>query len=220
MRRYDALALVLLASACPPAAARVNRREVRPELDVYFNEGQRVRLLVETGLNQGGDAAYSQGRFGFFADLALRPLFRRRLRNDPAVFRNRYLTFRAGSQYIASFPGPGRMTTASSLNLPLDIRFPAGSFSGTATEANFGLSNAKIIPPGAAAGCRWNAISSSSRSNFTPTMNFFGCAFVCVVDQSRRCRRAVSCCGQIDRGTVSAAAVQLRRIYAASRLLG
>lgn len=97
----------MLASACSPAAGQVTRQEARAELDFYFDEGERVRFLLDTGLNQGVDTSYSQVRNGLFFELALRPLFRRQLRNDPDVFRNRYLTFRAGYQYLASFTGPG-----------------------------------------------------------------------------------------------------------------
>ena len=51
-------------------------------------------------MEDGPEAGYAQGAVE--ASVALRPLFRRELRRQPDVFRNRYLTFRTGYHYNAS----------------------------------------------------------------------------------------------------------------------
>ena len=101
MSRGAALLITLLAASC--AAEQENRQEVRPELDVYVSEGSRIRFIFQNLIQQGIGTAYSEGRFAYFVEFALRPLIRTELRRTPDVFRRKYLTFRAGYQYSTSF---------------------------------------------------------------------------------------------------------------------
>ena len=106
------MAMVILAAA--PALAQDTRRELRPEVDLYVNSGERVRFDFEDGFVASGQPSYNRGAFTFFVEVALRPFFRRDLRRQPDVFRNRYLTFRAGYRTTSRFSG-----TRSSENGPV-----------------------------------------------------------------------------------------------------
>jgi hypothetical protein len=89
------LALLLLASqtAWPQDAT-----QFWPELDVYLQKGERVRLLF-AGAGYLGEQSSGNSAVASYLEIALRPLLRRELRDDQDVFRKRYLTFRAGYRY-------------------------------------------------------------------------------------------------------------------------
>jgi hypothetical protein len=107
MPKRETAAFLLLAFAALPAAAQNPSQEFSPQLDVYLNEGSRTRLIFRDWLTEGLDQRSSRGTFGTYIETALRPVFRRDLRNRDDVFRLRYLTFRAGYQYSTSFTQGG-----------------------------------------------------------------------------------------------------------------
>src|SRR6516165_5023770 len=94
------LGFALLAIAALPAAAQDSRREIRPEFDLYISHGEQIRFVFEDRLTEAPTPGYTQGNTSAAIEFALRPLFRRELRHQPDVFRNRYLTFRAAYEYI------------------------------------------------------------------------------------------------------------------------
>jgi hypothetical protein len=100
MFKREKLCLALLAAATLRVSAQDSEREFRPELNIYVNEGSRVRInFRDTFHLQPGN---SQGNFAYYVEFALRPVFRRALREQDDVFRNRFLTFRSGYQYTTS----------------------------------------------------------------------------------------------------------------------
>src|SRR5215831_18418705 len=103
MFKREALRFALLAAAALPAAAQDTRREFRPEFNLYMQADDRTRVLFRGDLQQGENVNYSQGSVLAAVDFALRPLFRRDLRQRGNVFRSRYLSFRIGYQYRGSF---------------------------------------------------------------------------------------------------------------------
>jgi Protein of unknown function (DUF2490) len=76
-----------------------------PELGIYAQQGPMFRIeFVDSGRsNQSSDNW--QGDFAIYVQAALKPVFRHELREQPDVFRNKYLTFRAGYQYRISLTG-------------------------------------------------------------------------------------------------------------------
>src|SRR6478752_8681586 len=96
----EVVCATLMASAALPAIAQ---SEIRPEFDLYVAQGSRARLLFRYFLNEARQDRSSEGHFAYFFELALRPVFRRELRQRDDVFRSRFLTFRAGYQYTTSF---------------------------------------------------------------------------------------------------------------------
>ena len=102
-RLVQVSAFLLLGVCALPAMAKNTQDEFWPEFDLYLQQGENMRLESVDTFNQGlNGGPYLQGRFSYFLDLALRPLLRRELRWKNDVFRQKYLTFRAGYQYKTS----------------------------------------------------------------------------------------------------------------------
>lgn len=103
IRRVAALgtsSLALLFS-CVNAKGQNDPTQFAPEIDTYvhFNESFRVLLLATSVDNE----ASQQEDFGTYLELALKPIFRRRLRENDDVFKRRFLSFRAGYRYLDTF---------------------------------------------------------------------------------------------------------------------
>ena len=116
------LIVVLLVLSGRTATAQ-EMRQVRPEFDLYVNEGSRLRFVFQSRLNAGVNTPYSQGAFSCFVDFALKPLLRRELRHDGDVFRRRYLTFRGGYQYSTTISN-GKVTLENRSILEFTGRYP------------------------------------------------------------------------------------------------
>jgi Protein of unknown function (DUF2490) len=123
MSRRDAVFMTFLVMAGVPTAAQDLRRQVQPELDLYINAGEQVRFVFQDEIIEGVQEPYREGHFAFFVDVALRPIFRRAIRHDPDVFRNRYLTFRAGYQYSTSLAS-GNSSSENRAILETNARYP------------------------------------------------------------------------------------------------
>ncbi len=93
------LAAIVVAGYVRPAAAQNTENEFWPELDIYSQLNPGLRIVF-------ADAAHvhssTEGRFAYYVDFALRPVFRRDLRWRNDVFRQRYLDFRGGYEYLTS----------------------------------------------------------------------------------------------------------------------
>jgi hypothetical protein len=91
-----------LAGSLSPAAAQDTSAELRPEFGVYVQQGESVRIefvdLASGDLNTGDWL----GLFTYYIDVALKPVLRRNLRDSPDVYRNKYLSMRAGYRYQTS----------------------------------------------------------------------------------------------------------------------
>jgi len=99
---------VLLCILSVPAGATSEQNtsgEVRPESDVYLQLQPMIRLHLQNafgGILTTGDW---RAEATFFVETALKPILRRRLRKQPDVYQNRYLTFKAGYQYGTNLAG-------------------------------------------------------------------------------------------------------------------
>jgi hypothetical protein len=93
---------VLIAGGSVSTASPNTQREFWPEVDAYvsLNSTTRLFLLSSFRNNQPGDTWH--GDFGAHIDFALRPVFRRELRQKDDVFNKRFLSFQAGFRYISS----------------------------------------------------------------------------------------------------------------------
>ena len=67
-----------------------------------------------------------QGDFAFFVEAALKPVFRQELRDEPDVFRNKYLVFRAGYRYHTNLTN----ATSASENRGILSLLPGTGFPG------------------------------------------------------------------------------------------
>jgi hypothetical protein len=94
---------LLLTVAFFPLTAQNAKDELWPEIDFYANLGDKFRVVFVDSFNQDQSTKNRQGAFTYFLDFALKPLFRRDLRDREDVFRRRFLTFRVGYRYSTSF---------------------------------------------------------------------------------------------------------------------
>lgn len=83
-----------------PAASQSTGSELRPELGFYVQQGQLIRIKFVDSASGNQTTSQWQGRFDFYIQAALKPVFRRELRDHPDVYRNKYLTMRAGYRYV------------------------------------------------------------------------------------------------------------------------
>src|ERR1044072_4984247 len=97
------LCMVLTVAAALPAIAQDAQWDSRPEVNLDVAQGSRTRGLFQYSLNEDRQDHTSEVNFAYYLELALRPVFRRELRQQEDVFRRRFLTFRAGFQYTTSF---------------------------------------------------------------------------------------------------------------------
>jgi Protein of unknown function (DUF2490) len=115
--------VLVLAEMCFPVLAQETAGQYRGELDVYLNTGPRTRVLIQSFYEDTPRTNSSDTNFAAFFDLALRPLFRRPLRDTLDVFREKYLTFRAGYLRRTSVTD-GQATRENRPILEVTARFP------------------------------------------------------------------------------------------------
>lgn len=103
MRTSPFFVLVILLGGLPVAGATPDTQgEFWPEVDTYIrlNSVARLFLLASFRDNQPGDAWH--GDLGAHLNFALKPIFRRELRQQDDVFNKRFLSFQAGFRYISN----------------------------------------------------------------------------------------------------------------------
>ena len=104
------LALILcLLSVCAsilPAAGQTASGEFWPEVGIYIQQGPSIRIEFVDSASSNPVTHDWLGNVTFYVETALKPVFRRQLIDRADVYRNRYLTFRAGYRYRTSLtPG-------------------------------------------------------------------------------------------------------------------
>lgn len=92
--------LLFVGTSIIPAAGQSTGSELRPELGFYVQQGQLIRIEFVDSASGNQTTNQWQGRFDFYVRTALKPVFRRELRDQPDVYRNKYLTMRAGYRYV------------------------------------------------------------------------------------------------------------------------
>jgi hypothetical protein len=97
-RAFAGLAICLL-SCNIAAVAQGTGEDVRPELDLYIQQGPLLRFEISDSFSGDQSTHNWQGNFAFYVETALKPVLRRELRDQPDVYRNKYLTLRAGYRY-------------------------------------------------------------------------------------------------------------------------
>jgi hypothetical protein len=101
-RQRQLTILLAVAALIVPAAAQSTGDEFRPELGVYVRAGELLRVeFVDFGASNSSTHSW-QGNFAYYVNVGLRPILRRRVREHPDVYRNRYLSMRAGYLYQTS----------------------------------------------------------------------------------------------------------------------
>ena len=105
-----------------PAAGQSTGGEFWPELGIYVQQGQLIRLEFVASASSNPNTDSWQGNFTFYVESALKPVFRRQLRDEPDVYRNRYLTFRAGYRYRTSLT-PGDPVSENRVILEVTSRY-------------------------------------------------------------------------------------------------
>jgi Protein of unknown function (DUF2490) len=81
------------------ASAQNTGTELRPELDLYLQLEPMIRIQFQNAFVGDRTTDDWRAEFAFFVETALKPVLRRRLREEPDVYRSRYLVFRAGYGY-------------------------------------------------------------------------------------------------------------------------
>jgi hypothetical protein len=90
------IAWAAVAGLIIPASAQNTSFQFRPELDIFVQQGDALRFEVDnfaTGTETTGSWV---GNFAYNVETALKPVLRRNLREDPDVYRSRYLTLGGG----------------------------------------------------------------------------------------------------------------------------
>jgi hypothetical protein len=124
MSTSKTLAFCLLSAGAwsVPAAGQSTGGEFWPELGIYVQQGQSIRIEFVASSSSNPNTDSWQGSFTFYVETALKPVFRRELRDQPDVYRNRYLTLRAGYRYRTSLT-PGNPVSENRGILELTSRY-------------------------------------------------------------------------------------------------
>ena len=98
----SALGVLAVVLWTAPACAQTTGDEFRPELGVYVQQGPQIRIeFIDFFRNDPGTSDW-RGDFGLYINVALKPVLRRELSDRPDVYRDKYLTVRAGYRYQTS----------------------------------------------------------------------------------------------------------------------
>jgi hypothetical protein len=127
MPRFLPLTLLLAATAWP-VEAQQSSRQFWPEVDFFAQLSERFRLIFVDSFSRDQNLNYRQGNFTYYLEYALKPIFRRELRNRDDVFRKHFLTFRAGYRYLTSLTNANstsenRIIAETNARYPLPWRF-------------------------------------------------------------------------------------------------
>jgi len=99
MSRLRQLIFCLAISGSFVPARAQTAAEFRPELGIYLQEADFIRMEFIDLASDNQRTREWQGNFAYYIDAALKPVLRRNLREHPDVYRDRYLTSRVGYLY-------------------------------------------------------------------------------------------------------------------------
>lgn len=89
------------------SSAQGTNSEIRPEFDVYMQLQPMIRLEFMSSFDGNLTTGDWDADPTFFVETALKPVLRRHLRQEPDVYKDRYLTFRAGYRYRTDLASGG-----------------------------------------------------------------------------------------------------------------
>lgn len=95
---YSVVALLLFCSTAKP---QNTQNQFSPEINAYVHVNESLRVLLLAAADD--DQLSQQEDFGTYFEVALKPVFRRQLRENDNVFIKRFLSFRAGYRYLRTF---------------------------------------------------------------------------------------------------------------------
>ena len=107
-----------------PAAGQGASGQFWPELGIYVQQGEIFRFGFVDSASSNASTHTWDGNFTLYLEAALKPVFRRELRDQPDVYRNRYLTFRSGYRHRTSLTSGS--TSENRGILDVTSRFPLG----------------------------------------------------------------------------------------------
>lgn len=126
MSSTQRLAVCLLAAGSwiIPAAGQGGSGQFWPELGIYVQQGEIFRFAFVDSAASNSSTHSWDGNFTIYLEAALKPVFRRELRDRADVYRNRYLTFRGGYRYRTSLTSGS--TSENRGILDVTTRYPIG----------------------------------------------------------------------------------------------
>lgn len=164
--RKLALCLLVTGPWIIPAAAQSTGEELRPELGIYIQQGPQIRVELVDVFSGDQSTHDWRGDFAFYVEAALKPVFRQELRDQPDVFRNKYLVFRAGYRYQTSLTNA---TSASEnrgiLELTPRYTLPWQLVISDRNRGNSGSSRGSRFRSDTAIGYGWNAMFNTAGSS-------------------------------------------------------
>src|SRR5215469_467845 len=95
-RRRELFFWVAFAGLAAPAATQGTGQQFRPELGIYVQQGELIRIEFIAFASGNQNTNDWEGHFAGYIEIALKPVLRRSLSEQPDVYRNKYLTMRAG----------------------------------------------------------------------------------------------------------------------------
>ncbi len=107
-----------------PTAGQGANGQFWPELGIYVQQGEIFRLGFVDSASSNSSTHSWDGNFTLYLEAALKPVFRRELRDRADVYRNRYLTFRSGYRHRTSLTSGS--TSENRGILDMTSRFPVG----------------------------------------------------------------------------------------------
>ena len=122
MRGFATLLLLFVAPAIASPTDNT-RDEFWPEVDAYINLNTAARILLLGSFRNNQQAESWHGDFGAFINVALKPVFRRELRQREDVFNKRFLSFQSGFRYISRL-GAGPPYLEHRWTVELSARYP------------------------------------------------------------------------------------------------
>jgi hypothetical protein len=124
-RQTQVLCLLFVGAWSVPAAGQSAGGEFWPEVGIYIQQGSAIRFGFVGSASSNPITHDWLGNFTFYAETALKPVFRYELRNRADVYRNRYLTFRGGYRYRTSLtPGASVSENRGILEVTSRYRLP------------------------------------------------------------------------------------------------
>lgn len=105
--RCAVLGLLPICTGVRSLSAQQTGSEIRPEVNLFFQLNQQIRVQLMNSFTGSFPGDNWQTNPTFFIEAALKPILRRGLRQEPDVFRKRFLTFGVGYRYVRTLRDSG-----------------------------------------------------------------------------------------------------------------